>query len=87
MQSNDWITRQQLKVDRALKVMSDDLGSRSWCSGEFFNLSDIAVGCCLGFVALRRPDLQWRSTYPNLAKLSDKLALRASFKDTVPPAA
>jgi glutathione S-transferase len=87
LQSTDWINRQQLKVDRALKVMSDDLGARNWCSGEFFNLSDIAVGCCLGFLALRLPDVQWRSSYPNLGKLSDKLARRPSFKGTVPPAA
>ena len=86
-QSMDWIDRQQLKIDRALKVMSDELGTKNWCSGEFFNLSDIAVGCCLGYVALRLPDLRWRNAYPNLGKLSDKLARRASFKDTVPPAA
>jgi glutathione S-transferase len=87
LQSADWVARQQAKVDRALKVMSEDLGARNWCSGEFFNLSDIAVGCCLGFLDLRLPEVAWRETYPNLAKLADKLAQRASFKDTVPPAA
>ena len=85
-QSVDWIARQQAKVDRALQAMSDGLGARSWCSGEFFNLSDIAVGCGLGFLERRLPELKWRSTYPNLARLADKLARRKSFKDTVPPA-
>ena len=55
---------------------------RSWCCGDFFNLSDIAVGCCLGFLDLRLPDVAWRETYPNLAKLADKLAQRPSFRDT-----
>jgi glutathione S-transferase len=87
MQSSDWIARQQMKVERALKAMSDELGTRTWCSGDFFNLSDIAVGCCLGFVGPRLPELQWRSNYSNLAKLVDKLALRPSFRDTAPPAA
>jgi glutathione S-transferase len=87
LQSAEWMARQQAKVERALKVMSDELGGRNWCSGEFFNLSDIAVGCCLGFVGLRLPDLDWRRGYPNLARHSDKLARRASFKDTAPPAA
>jgi glutathione S-transferase len=87
LQSADWVARQQAKVDRALKVMSEDLASRNWCSGGFFNLSDIAVGCCLGFVAARLPDLDWRGAYPNLARLSDKLSRRASFKGTAPPAA
>lgn len=86
VQSTDWVARQHGKIDRALKVMADELGNRNWCSGEFFNLSDIAVGCCLGYLDLRLPELGWRKTYPNLAKLSDKLMLRASFRDTVPPA-
>jgi glutathione S-transferase len=84
-QSADWIARQHGKIDRALLAMADDLGNRNWCSGEFFNLSDIAAGCCLGYLDLRLPELGWRKTYPNLAKLSDKLMLRASFRDTVPP--
>jgi glutathione S-transferase len=87
LQSPDWLARQQAKVDRALHAMSDELGTKNWCSGGFFNLSDIAVGCCLGFLDFRLPDLKWRSAYPNLAKLSDKLARRPSFKGTVPPAA
>lgn len=85
LQSADWIARQQGKIDRALKVMSDELGARSWCSGEFFTLSDIAVGCCLGFLDVRLSELSWRKTYPNLAKLANKLAQRPSFKDTTPP--
>jgi glutathione S-transferase len=82
---SEWVTRQRGKVDRAMQAMSDDLGRRNWCSGDFFNLADIAVGCCLGFIDLRMPELDWRTAQPNLAKLADKLAQRASFKDTVPP--
>jgi glutathione S-transferase len=85
-QSAEWLARQQGKIDRALKAMSDELGAKSWCSGEFFNLSDIAVGCGLGFLELRLPEVKWRNTYPNLAKLADKLARRKSFKDTAPQA-
>ncbi len=86
-QSAEWIARQQGKVDRALKTMSDELGGRAWCSSEFFNLSDIAVGCALGYLDLRMPDLNWRKLYPNLGKLFDRLLQRAPFKDTTPPAA
>lgn len=81
----EWVSRQQTKIERALKSMSEDLGSRNWCCGDFFNLSDIAVGCCLGFLDLRLSQLDWRGAYPNLAKLADKLAQRPSFRDTVPP--
>jgi glutathione S-transferase len=80
------IGRQQGKVERALAAMAEDLGARNWCSGESYSLSDIAVGCSLGYLDLRLPDINWRKTYPNLAKLTDRLAQRASFKDTAPPA-
>jgi glutathione S-transferase len=85
LQSGDWIARQQGKIDRALAAMADDLGSKNWCCGDFFNLSDIAVGCSLGFLDLRLPDLNWRKSYSNLARLAEKLGGRTSFKDTAPP--
>jgi glutathione S-transferase len=84
-QYDEWITRQQGKVERSLQAMSEDLGHRSWCGGDFFNLADVAVGCCLGFLDLRLPEVDWRASYPNLGKLADKLAQRHSFRDTAPP--
>lgn len=85
-QSPGWIAHQQGKIDRALRVMSDELGNRNWSTGDFFNLSDVAVGCCLGYLDLRLPEQHWRKAYANLAKLADKLAQRPSFRDTIPPA-
>lgn len=81
-QSQEWIARQQGKVERALQAMADDLAAKTWCAGDFFTLADIAVGCCLGWLELRLPDLPWRRNHPNLARLADKLAQRPSFKDT-----
>lgn len=81
-QSPEWITRQQGKLDRSLQAMADDLAAKSWCAGDFFTLADIAVGCCLGWLELRLPDLPWRRNYPNLGRLADKLAQRQSFRDT-----
>jgi len=80
----EWIARQRGKVDRALASMAEELGTRTWCCGDFFNLADIAVGCCLGFMEVRLPEVAWRTGYPTLAKLADKLAQRPSFKDTAP---
>ena len=85
LQYPDWLARQQGKVDRALRAMSEELANRSFCCGDFFNLADVAVGCCLGWMDLRLPEVAWRQSYPNMAKLADKLAQRPSFKDTVPP--
>lgn len=83
-QSREHVARQQAKIDRALAAMSEDLGAKAWCSGEFFNLADIATGCCLGFLDLRLPDLPWRKSHPNLARYAEKLMQRPSFRDTAP---
>ncbi|MDK2124762.1 glutathione S-transferase [Parachitinimonas caeni] len=86
LQSADWISRQQVKIDRGLKAMSDDLGERLWCSGDSYSLADIAVGCCLAYLDLRFAHIDWRAAYPNLERHFEKLSQRPSFAETVPPA-
>jgi len=82
--SQAWIDRQMRKCNDALKAMSLGLGDKPYCAGIHLTLADIAVGCALGYLDFRFPDLAWRSDYPNLVKLHDKLMLRASFIDTMP---
>jgi glutathione S-transferase len=85
-QDAEWIARQSAKIDRALRAMAHDLGNKAWCGGDAYNLADIAVGCALCYLDSRLPEVNWRNQYTNLVKLADKLAQRASFKDTAPPA-
>ena len=79
-----WIDRQMGKIDAALKAMARGLGEKAFCSGVHFSLSDVAVGCALGYLDFRFPALDWRAEHPNLAKLQAKLALRQSFIDSLP---
>jgi glutathione S-transferase len=83
--SEVWIQRQLGKVHGALAAMSQGLGDKPWCTGIHFTLADIATGCALGYLDFRFGDIDWRTTYPNLAKLEAKLALRQSFIDTAAP--
>lgn len=85
--SQAWIDRQLGKMHASLKAMSLGLGDRNWCTGTHYSLADIATGCALGYLDFRFPDIDWRDTYPNLARLFDKLAQRQSFADTAPPTA
>ena len=80
-----WVDRQMKKVDAALAAMSLGLGDKPFCSGIHFTLSDVAVGCALGFLDFRFAALDWRARHPNLARLAEKLAQRQSFIDTAPP--
>ncbi|CAN5129491.1 hypothetical protein BH10PSE16_BH10PSE16_32560 [soil metagenome] len=74
-----WIARQMGKIDTALHAMSKGLGDKPHCSGVHFSLSDVAVGCALGYLDFRFPEINWRETHPKLAKLQQKLGLRPSF--------
>ncbi|HET9822746.1 MAG TPA: glutathione S-transferase C-terminal domain-containing protein, partial [Burkholderiaceae bacterium] len=82
-----WVERQLGKVDAALAAMSTGLGDKPFCAGNHFTLADVAVGCALGYLDFRFPQIGWRGRHPNLARLAEKLAQRPSFAETLPPAA
>lgn len=82
--SQTWMDRQRAKMVGGIAAMAKGLGDKPFCSGIHLSLSDIAVGCALGWIEFRFPDIDWRNQYTNLAKLQDKLMLRASFADTKP---
>lgn len=84
VQSAEWHQRQRLKIDRGLAVMAADLGDREFCFGDTYTLADIAAGYALGYIDRMLPDIDWRASHPNLARLAERLAERESFKKTLP---
>ncbi|MEO8751909.1 MAG: glutathione S-transferase C-terminal domain-containing protein, partial [Casimicrobiaceae bacterium] len=86
-QSKEWIARADRKMTAGVAELARELGERPWCTGDVYSLADIATGCALGYLDFRHPDFAWRTEFPNLARLADKLDKRASFQDTAPPAA
>lgn len=82
--SQAWIDRQMDKITAVLKAMSKGLGDKPFCAGIHLSLADIAVGCALGYLDYRFPEVAWRADHANLVKLQDKLMLRPSFADTTP---
>jgi glutathione S-transferase len=82
--SQAWIDRQLGKVNATVKAMSSGLGEKPFCGGIHFSLADVAVGCALGYLDFRFPQIEWRTEYPNLVRLHDKLLQRPSFSDTLP---
>ena len=85
--SQAWIDRQLAKIGHALQAMDRGLDDKPFCSGIHMSLSDIAVGCALGYLDFRFPQIDWRTPYPNLQKLFEKLMQRQSFIDCIPRAA
>jgi glutathione S-transferase len=86
-QSPAWLERQMGKINTGLSQMSKELGENTWCHSNQMTLADIAVGCALGFLLLRFPNIAWQAQYPNLNTLYQKLMQRPSFAETAPPAA
>jgi glutathione S-transferase len=84
-QSQKWIERQSGKVHAAIDAMAHGLNGKSWCHNNAYTLADIAVGCALGYLDFRFPQIDWRSQHPSLDKLYAKVAARQSFIDTAPP--
>lgn len=82
--SEKWLLRQMGKVDAGLAVAAGDLGDNAWCVGGSLTLADITLGCALGYILFRYPEIDWRGRHANLAALYDKLMQRASFSTTKP---
>jgi glutathione S-transferase len=82
--SQAWIDRQLGKITASVSAMSRGLADKPYCVGIHITLADIAVGCALGYLDFRFPEIDWRNGHANLSKLQDKLVLRQSFLDTQP---
>jgi glutathione S-transferase len=82
--SQAWIDRQIKKVQDSLQAMEKAMNNRTYCMGIHLSLADIAVGCALGYLDFRFPNIEWRQTHPQLAALYERLAQRPSFIETQP---
>jgi glutathione S-transferase len=78
------ITKQRGKVERGLMTLNQELGDSKWCVDDSFSLADIALGCMLGYLALRLPEINLATEYPNLARHYVELMKRKAFADTIP---
>lgn len=83
-QNEEWISRQHKKVTGGLEAAAHELADKKWCDGNVYTLADIALGCALGYLAFRFPEIEWRTNFPNLADLSDRLEKRNPFLETAP---
>ena len=71
-------------MELGLAELSRKLDDTPYCAGIHYTLADVAVGCTLGWLSFRFPEIDWRGAHPNLARLYDKLSERPSFRDTAP---
>lgn len=84
--SAPWLARQRRKIDGGVAEMNKLVAGRTWAVADRFSLGDIAVGTAVGYLSVRFAELPWRTMYPELARLSDRLEERESFRQSVPVA-
>ena len=79
------LEKQVARMRRGMARLTSEFEDRAWCQGERYSLADIALGCCVGWLAFRKPgDVDWPSEYPMLARHYAKLMERPAFADTAP---
>jgi glutathione S-transferase len=79
------VDKQVARMHRGMAQLAADLENRGWCHADRYSLADIAVGCCLGWLAFRKPgEVDWHAEYPALARHYQKLMERPAFADTAP---
>ncbi len=79
----DWMKGQMEKVSSALA----DFERRAAVWAHRVDLGTIALGCALGYLDFRYPELAWRSEHPATARWYTQFAVRESMITTRPPAA
>ncbi|MBV8281711.1 MAG: glutathione S-transferase N-terminal domain-containing protein [Candidatus Eremiobacteraeota bacterium] len=85
-QSPAWVGKQLARMHRGMAQLAAELSEKTWCHGDRYSLADIAVGCCLGWLNIRKPGgVDWVAQYPVVARHYEKLMERPAFADTVPP--
>ena len=83
-QSKGWQDKQLARMKRGMEQVSKEIGA-TYCHAERYSLADIAVACCMGWLAFRKPGgVDWRAEYAPVARHYDKMMERAAFADTAP---
>ena len=78
--SRTWIARQTEKVNRGLDALEEE----AVALGSACTIGHITIGCALGFLDFRMPELDWRQGRIELARWAEGFSARPSMAATIP---
>lgn len=78
-----WISGQEAKIESALQAFELQAGG----FGDRLDIGVIALGCALGYLDLRFPELGWAARLPATRAWYEVFAKRPAMKATRPPEA
>ncbi len=82
--SQEFITRQEDKIARALAWADKADRGAAYLVGERFSIADLGLALALEYIDFRYPH-DWRGKHPRLARWLAGISTRGSFAETVPP--
>ncbi len=83
-QEQDWIDRQQQKINAGLASLEAKLDNKPYFCHNAFSVADIAVVSFLDWFEFRFPEQKWKLSYPALAEYVEKISKRPAFVQTFP---
>ncbi|KAK4501958.1 hypothetical protein PRZ48_007768 [Zasmidium cellare] len=86
-QSAPWTARQMRKAEGGLRQLAawvDRSNGSKYLIGDKLSLADLAAVSMLGWLNVRWPDHQWKTTYPQLKRYWETLEERETFATTRP---
>ena len=86
LRNKTWIRRQEKKIFKGVKYLSNNLEEKKYFVGNHFNIADVSGFTCLEYLDLRFPKFKWRDKYQNLVSYWNIHKDRQSFKETKPVA-
>ncbi len=87
LRSEDYVARQNAKVNRTFDVIEAEVGRGDVPSTRDggVDLGAITLGVTLAYLTQRFGDDSWRNNRPSLSQWQDEFMARASMRATVPP--
>lgn len=80
-QVTEWLSGFDLKIRNALSVAGIEIRE---LKSKPFGIGQLTIGCALGYMDFRFPDMDWRGGHPALAAWFEEISQRASMQATRP---
>ncbi|WP_144113492.1 glutathione S-transferase N-terminal domain-containing protein [Paraburkholderia sp. BCC1886] len=80
-QSENWRTAQLVKVDACLATLEQQAATLNTAR---LGIGEVTLGCALGYLDFRFPELNWRDTHPAAARWHAQVQALPALQTTLP---
>lgn len=77
----EWLSGFALKIDKSFEAIRAELPAIRKAP---FGIGHAALGCALGYMDFRFPDMDWKQRHPAVAAWYEEISQRPSMRETTP---